>query len=708
MSDVRTDDVIDKKKKIKKRVAKSRAKMISNKLGVLYMIVLLAFVGLGIRLYAIVNDNNNDYQRRILSQQAYDSKTLNAKRGEIIDCNGTVLAASKEMYNVILNVKQVLDYDSKGGFGGKCQIETVRKLSDTFNVDEKIINDYIRDVPESQYFVVKRNATFEEMNRFLKYITKPKENSDDVSLGEESLYNENVKGVTFEKYYVRDYPQGKLACDVLGFARNESSAVYGLEEYYDVELTGTNGRQYGYLNDDTTHEYTTIPAVDGATLITTIDSNVQEIVEKHLKNYCEEYKDNYREGLGADNIGCIVMRANSGEVIAMGSYPNFDPNDPTNLSEIYSEEEIKKITEEGKLQETCDKLWRNYCITDTYEPGSVMKPFTVAMGLETGKITGNETYNCTGFLQVADHKIYCHNRYGDGVLDVKNAVAKSCNVALMTMVDTIGKKTFLEYQSIFNIGLRTNIDLAGESRTEGLVFNEKNLGDSELATASFGQGFNVTMIQMCAGYAALVNGGYYYEPHMVKRMLSSSGAVIKNIEPRLIKQVVSQSTSDKIKDYCNEVVLNKNTGWRAKPAGYSIGGKTGTAETLPRGNGEYVVSFICHAPADNPEIIVYVVIDRPNVEKQEDAKYATMLTREILTDILPYLEIKMTEELTDEDMEELKQRELSIYTNRIKEEDAELEASEEEQEQGAGIEGIKTAIEGNSENTDDFGDNQGE
>lgn len=622
------------------------------------MIVLLAFVGLSLRIISIARDNNDEYQQKILSQQAYDSKTLAAKRGEIIDCNGTVLAASKENYNVILDVKALLDADNAAG-NTTHSTETIQTLVNVFEVDAGAIRAYMNEVPGSQYYIVKKGVSYEEMSRFTAFTTKPSEENT-----ANSLYNKNITGVWFEKYYVRDYPQNRLACDVIGFSKTEGQASYGLEQYYNDTLTGVAGRKYGYLSDETTVDITTIPAVDGNTLVTTLDANVQMIVEKHLRGFAEEYKDNARPGWGADNIGCIVMRANSGEVLAMASFPDYDLNDTEDLSILYSEAEVDKMLEEGTYRDACDKLWKNYCISDTYEPGSVMKPFTVAMGLETGKLTGNETYTCNGYLKYGDYEIHCHNTAGDGTLDVKGAIAQSCNVCLMHMADKIGPETFLQYQNIFNLGLKTNIDLAGEARTENLVFNSYNLGDTELATASFGQGFNVSMIQMCAGYAALVNGGYYYEPHMVSKILSPGGTVVKNIEPRLVKQVISNSTSDTIIDYCNEVVAD-GTGWRSRPAGYVIGGKTGTAETLPRGNGEYVVSFISHAPADNPEIICYVVIDRPNVSMQEDAKYATILSKQILTEILPYLNIPMTEELTEEDIEELSQLDLSVLTGRM-------------------------------------------
>lgn len=636
---------------------------ISDRLGVFFVIVLLAFVGLGIKLVFITHDNKNEYRQKILSQNSYDSKDISAKRGEILDCNGNVLAASEDRYNLVLDANMIKNLDEQKG-NDNVRNATVEALATIYGLDRSFINDYINSNPGSKYYILKKGLSYEEMARFLSYTTPPQKGEES-----KSLYDANVKGVWFEKYYVRFYPQKTLACDVIGFSKGEGLGAYGLEGYYNDVLTGTSGRMYGYLSDDSTVEDTTIPAVDGNTLVTTIDTNVQMIVEKHLKNFCEEYKDNARKGLGANNIGCIVMRADSGEILAMASYPNYDLNDNMNISHLYTDEEIKAMEEEGTLNDAYNKLWKNFCIQDTYEPGSVMKPFTVALGLETGKITGGETYYCGGYLEFPDHKVYCHNRSGDGYVSVKEAVAKSCNVALMHIADTIGEETFLEYQSVFNLGLKTNIDLEGEIRTDNLVFNESTLHETELATASFGQGFNVSMIQMCAGYAALVNGGYYYEPHMVSKIVTPSGSVVKNIEPRLVKQVISSSTSEKIVEYCNSVVTD-GTGWRAKPAGYSIGGKTGTAETLPRGNKEYVVSFMCHAPAVNPEIICYVVIDRPNVSEQDDAKYSSIVSRQILTEILPYLNIPMTEEVTEAEREELMALELSIYTNRANEEDA--------------------------------------
>ena len=274
-------------------------------------------------------------------------------------------------------------------------------------------------------------------------------------------------------------------------------------------------------------------------------------------------------------------------------------------------------------------------------------------------VSPDDTYYCEGYLDVAGNRIGCHNIYGDGTLTVGEAVERSCNVALMYMADDIGYEDFCEYQNIFNFGLRTNIDLADEARTENLIYNAEDMGEADLATNSFGQNFNVTMIQMITAFCSIVNGGTYYEPHIVSKITSPSGATVKTIEPRVLKKTVSEESCQLLREYMLQVVEGENgTGKTARPAGYRIGGKTGTAETLPRDNGEYVVSFMGYAPADDPQIAIYVVVDRPNVEKgekQADAKFATGIVRSILTEVLPYMNIYMTEELTDEERAELKE-----------------------------------------------------
>ena len=652
-----------------------------KKLVVLFILVLLAFVGLSYRLFAITRDNGEQYKKQVLSQQKYDSLTLPYKRGSILDANGSILASSEKVYNVILDAVAVSEKEE--------YLEpTLEALRSQIGIDTSSVRSYIAANGEtSRYYVLAKRQEYEQIQGLMELISE-----------EESL----VKGVWFEEEYKRSYPGGSLACDVIGFTTNDNVGSYGLEEYYNDVLSGTPGREYGYLNDDANLERTTIPAEDGNSIVTTIDANIQSIVEKYLKKFDEEYRNNRHEGNGANNTGCIIMDVNSGEVLAMASYPTFDLNDVRNLDaligmrlldaegkkteEYINEENLSTLGEDPNVMyQNLNALWKNFCISDTYEPGSVSKPFTVAAGIESGSITGNESYYCEGELHVGDHDIACHNTYGDGYLTVTEGIERSCNVNMMYVAMATGVNTFTEFQHIFNIGLKTNIDLAGEARTASLIYTKDTMRVTDLATNSFGQGYNATMIQMMAGFCSLINGGYYYEPHMVKKIVSPSGATVQNIEPRLLKQTISETTSARIREMCNQVVAGENgTGKTARPAGYMIGGKTGTAETLPRGNNEYVVSFMGYAPADDPQIAIYVVVDRANNWPQDDAKYATIIVRNILTEVLPYLGIFMTEELSEKEIAELEELQIEIMTPPEPEETGEEGSGGESGQEGAG------------------------
>ncbi len=620
-----------------------------KKLLVLFGLVLLAFIGLSARLLWISGEKGEKYGKQVLSQQKYDSITLPFRRGDIVDCNGTSLAVSEKVYNLVIDTYVMTSKEA--------YLEpTLSALGSCFpqlNMTE--IRKYIAEHPQSRYYVPLKKLSYDEISAFV-------EKQNDTGENGEGRY---IRGVWFEEEYKRTYPNGSLACDVIGFTTSDGTGMYGLEEYYNDILNGTTGREYGYLNVDSNLERTTKPAVDGYTLVSTLDINIQSSVERYLAEYWEEYENNYTEGPAADNVACIIMEVDTGNILAMASCPVFDLNKPYDLSAFYTEEEIAKMQEEDTYYQTLNGLWRNFCITDTFEPGSTYKPFTVAMGLETGRLKGNETYECTGGLVVVEGEkpIRCHNRWGDGSnVSVKQAIAASCNVALMKMSFAIGTEIFAEYQKNFNFGLRTNIDLAGEARTAGLLHSAEDMRKVDLAVGSFGQGFNVTMIQMITGYCALINGGYYYEPHMVRQIRTTNGAVVENIEPRVLKQVVSESTSALIREYCIATCDPNgvgNTGKAARPAGYAIGGKTGTAQTLPRGNGEYVVSFIGFAPAENPQIAIYVVIDRPNIPDQSTGtKQATAIARDILTEVLPYMGIFMTEDLSEKELAELEEKRL--------------------------------------------------
>ncbi|MBD5533213.1 MAG: cell division protein FtsI [Lachnospiraceae bacterium] len=611
-----------------------------KKLVVLVVAVVLAFAALSVRLYLLVRDHGDSYKRQVLSQQEYSSTTIPFKRGNIVDCNGTILATSRKVYNLIIDSKEILSDEDY-------MEPTLAALDSCFDVDIAALRQYINDHPNSQYYVLLRRMPYEDISAFKE-------------IQNNSTEYPNVAGVWFEEEYQRNYPNGSLACDIIGFTGNDNTGMYGLEQYYNEELCGMNGREYGYLNEDSDLERTTVPAQDGYTLVSTIDAHIQSIVERKLREFNDAHEDEYRDGLGAYNTGCIIMNPNNGEILAMASYPTFDCNNPYDISALYTEEEIDAMTQE-EYTEIVNQLWQNFCISSTYEPGSTMKPFTVATGLETGALTGNEHYMCNGYLTVADYDIHCHNRMGHGEVTVQGAMESSCNVALMHMGAAVGKTNMLKYEAIFNFGLRTNIDLAGETRTDALVYTEKTMHETELATSSFGQGFNVTMIQLMTAYCSLINGGYYYEPHMVSRILNADGATVRNIEPRILKQTISTAVSDTIVRYCNAVV-ETGTGSAARPAGYTMGGKTGTAEVVPRDGINYVVSFIGYVPANDPQVAIYVVIDRANQYKQDNSRLASGIVREILTEVLPYLGIPMTEELTDAERAELDNLEMNSIT----------------------------------------------
>lgn len=661
-----------------------------KKLVVLFLLVLLAFAGLSIQLIRITRENGDEYTRQILSQQQYDSTTIPFRRGDIVDANGTQLAVSENVYNMILDIKVIRE---KEKLDNKMYMEpTLQALDQYFDLDMSVIRSYVETHENSAYYVLARRMTFDQISGFQAAMN-----------AEDSL----IKGVWFEKEYRRYYPLGTLACDVIGFTSSDNVGAYGLEAYYNEELNGVTGREFGYLNDDSTLERTVKPAEDGYTIHTTIDANIQAIIEKYLVQFNEEHKNAVRTGNGAENVGCIIMEINTGEILGMASYPFYNLNDTRNTDALignvmvdaqgnktkqYITAENLAEMDETTLYMNLNYLWKNFCISDTYEPGSTAKPFTTAIGLETGAINGTEVYQCDGSLEVGGHTIRCHNRWGDGAVSVEDGIAWSCNVALMKEAQSIGIKRFAQFQQAFNFGLKTNIDLEGEARTASLILDGDNMTLTDLSTYSFGQGFNVTMIEMITAYCSLINGGYYYEPHMVNQITNASGAVVENIEPRVLRQTVSESTSERIRQYCEAVVMRQNdtriTGRTARPAGYAIGGKTGTAQTVDRetkqrSKTDYVVSFMGYAPADDPQIAIYVVVDRVNADPQDQAKFATGIVRNILTEVLPYLNIYMTEELSDAEIKELEERQLAItnqYTQKPEDEDLEDIQSQEPEE----------------------------
>ena len=658
------------------------------KLVVFCIIVVLAILVLVGRLIHITSTSEAKYKKQVLSQQKYDSATLPYKRGDILDRNGSTLAYSEKVYNVILDTKVMMDDEANYN-------PTLKTLDSCFDVDIDKIKAYVSENPSSQYYKVAKQVTYQEKTAYEAYVEQQEELAKaEAEAKDVKNTGAHIKGIWFEEEYIRKYPYSTLASDVLGFTGKDNAGQFGLEEYYNDVLNGTTGREYGYLNDDSELQRTIKPADNGHSIVSTLDLNIQRIVETVIDNYNEELRDNFRSGDGAENMAVIVMDVNNGSVLAMATNKGFDCSNPYDLSAFYSDEQVKAMQERmvdsdtGKepTEETRNTIseysyvlnqrWRNFCLSDTYEPGSVAKPFTVAMCLEEGVVHEGDTWLCEGTLYRGGWPITCHEKSGHGIVGLSYSIQESCNVAMMYMSEKLGAEKFAQYQNAFGFGLKSNIDLTGEARTASLIHTIDTMGVSELATSSFGQGFQVSMIQMAASFSSLVNGGYLYQPQMVRQILDENGNVVKNIEPLLIKQTVSASTSEKIVQYCNATVVD-GTGEKAKPAGYAVGGKTGTSETLENGvrsEKNYVVSFCGYAPADDPQVLVYVVIDRPNVEVQSlSTKYACWMARDIFADMLPYMNIFMTEELTEEEQQAIHDKQQAIkddYQNKRDEEAA--------------------------------------
>lgn len=617
-----------------KKIAKFNKKM-QKKLVVLFVIIALLLLGLIVRLMYIEHTSGKKYEKKVLSQQKYDSTVIPYQRGNITDCKGTILATSVDVYNVILDCK-VLNSDS-------ADIDpTIDALITCFpQLNETDLRNLITDKPKSQYNVLAKKLSYEEIQAFEDMQAAEKENSDKKSSDAEK--KGKINGVWFEKEYQREYPYGSLASAVVGFTTSGNLGMNGVENSYNSVLNGTNGREYGYLNSDSNFEKTVIDAQNGNDVTLTIDANIQKIVEDKIAAFEEEYRDAAREGAGSKHVGVIVMNPQNAEVLAMANYPNYDSSNPRDLSAYYTQEEIDAMDDDAEL-DALNQLWSNFCITYTYEPGSTVKPFTVACGLDTGTLDPNRTFICDGYETISGHDIHCVNTNGHGLETVEDALKNSCNDALMQMSYDIGPENFSKYQQIFGFGTKTNIDLPGEARTDSLIYTEDQLSTINLATNSFGQNFNVTMIQVASAFCSIINGGNYYQPHVVKKITDENGNVIQEDNGTLLKKTVSSSTSELLKQYLYATVSD-GTGKYAKVPGYSMGGKTGTAQKLPRGQGNYLVSFIGFAPVDNPHLLVYVVVDEPNAEEEFHSTFAQEIAKGIFEETLPYLNIYPDEDI---------------------------------------------------------------
>ena len=651
----------------KRRQTKILPFYMQEKLIIGFCFFLILFMLLTYALFQIVRNNNEAFNRKVLRQRQtqYASKVLPAKRGDIMDRNGTILATSQKVYNLIVDARAMTAYKDK-----RYEEASLKALEEFFKEDVGELREYIEkqdalpDGKKSAYLKYKKRLSFEEKSAFLEYVEE--QNKKYKKEGKK----DRIKGLDFEEEYRRYYPYKNLACNIIGFTTDDGeSGQAGVEQFYNKSLIGTNGRTYGYLDSDSKLQSVIREATDGNSLVTTINYNIQRTVEKYLLEW-------QTEDVGSKVASAIVMDPKTGEILAMASTKQYDLNEPRKLNDaeypeslllelgkkeaqivykrehenksISTEEISQYFTQEELLsygrQAAWNEVWRNPIISDTYEPGSTVKPFTIAGALEESVIKPKTTFTCDGKVTLSDGvhtwNIRCHKRDGHGTLDAEQALMQSCNIYMMNTAFAEGAETFVKYQHIFGFGDKTTVDLPGEADTASLVYTAESLGKTTLATNSFGQNYNVTMIQMASAFCSVVNGGSYYRPHVVKQILNANGTVIKDVQPELIRVTVSEETSA----FLREALFQTVEGGTGKPAqikGYHVGGKTGTAQKLPRSAKNYLVSFCGFAPVEDPALLVYVVVDTPNLdgEEQASASFATKIEQKIMNDALQFLNI---------------------------------------------------------------------
>ena len=669
----------EEEEKRKRRQTKILPFYMQEKLMVGFVFLILLFAVLSSVIFGMVRKNSEEYSRIVLGQRqsGYGSRSIQARRGEILDRNGTSLATSEKVYNLIVDPRAITSRSDD-----RYEKAVVDALREYFKGDERV--DTVSSLLEEQkklstgkksaYFKFKEDMSFDEKDAFQKFM-------DEKNAAYRKSGNKyEIKGLSFEDKYKRSYPYKELACNVIGFSSQDNSGgTGGVEQYYNNDLIGTNGREYGYLDSDTKLQSVIREASDGDSIVTTLNFNIQRTVEKYLQEW-------QKEDVGSKMAAAIVMNPKNGEILAMASTNQFDLNHPRELdktlypdallNEYGKKEALKKYKREhdGKeisedalstvytpeeisslgAQVAWNQMWRNVAVSDTYEPGSTAKPFTIAGALEENAIVPSTQFTCDGYIKISDGvhtwTIRCHKRDGHGTLDAEQALMQSCNVYLMDTAFQEGAENFVKYQHIFGFGEKTGIDLPGEADTKDLIYTADTLGKTSLATNSFGQNYNVSMIQMAAGFSSIVNGGSYYKPHVVKQILNANGTVIKDVEPELVRVTNSKSTSDFLKEALYQTV-EQGTGRPAKIQGYHVGGKTGTAQKLPRSEKNYLVSFCGFAPVEDPELLVYVIVDTPNLEgeAQASASFATKIEQKIMKDALQFLNIPPQGETDPED-----------------------------------------------------------
>ncbi len=563
---------------------------INRKMLLIYVmgIILVCIVATG-KLAYIMIFKSEYYTEKALDVQERQRK-IKAPRGKILDRNGKVIASNKTVCTISVIYNQVKEPE-----------KVIKMLSSELQMEEKDVRKKVEKISSREK--IKSNVDKKIGDKIREY---------------------NLSGVKVDEDYKRYYPYESLASKVLGFTGADNQGIIGLEVKYEKYLKGMDGliltpTDTRGIEMENALEQREEP-VPGNNLTTTIDVNIQQYAEQIAYNTLEAKKANY--------VSIIVMNPNNGEILAMVNAPEFNLNEPYKLNYEISGEDKKQ-----KKQDLLNKMWRNQCINDTYEPGSTFKVVTATAALENNVVTLDSRFSCPGFRIVDDRKIRCHKTTGHGAETFLQGTMNSCNPVFIDVGLKVGVKNF--YKELDKLGLlqKTGIDIPGEAGT--IIHQIKNVGNVELATMSFGQSFQITPVQYLVAASAVVNGGKLVTPHFALKAENAEGDLIEKFAYKEKEGVVSKETSDTMK-YVLEKVISEGTGSKGQVEGYKVGGKTATSQKLPRGSGRYIASFMGFAPADNPKVIAMAIIDEPE-GIYYGGQVAAPVISELYRNILPYL-----------------------------------------------------------------------
>ena len=579
-----------------------------KKIMTIFFICALVLIGLFMRLlYLMVW--RADYYEEAATRLHERERSIKAARGRILDRNGVVLADNKTVCTVSVIHNQITE-------------------------PEKVIAMLVKELGISETEARKRVEKYSSMERVKSNVDK--------SIGDR-IREYDLAGVKVDEDYKRYYPYGDLASKVLGFTGGDNQGIIGLEVIYEETLQGEPGMILTVtdakgIEIDTAGERRVEP-VPGWDLRISIDRNIQEYAAQLAEQACATKE--------ADSVYILAMDPRNGEILAMVNYPEFDLNDPYTLPELTEWKEDGSIavvdsstlTAEQK-QEKLNAMWRNGCINDTYEPGSTFKIITAAAGLEERVVTTESTFSCPGFIIVDDRKIRCHKIGGHGTQTFVQCMQNSCNPALISVGLRLGVDNYYKYFEQFGLKKRTGIDLPGEAAT--IMHKKEDMGNVELATVAFGQSFQITAIQLLTTASSIINGGNRITPHLGMEALNRDGEVEQVFTYPVETGIVSEETSATMR-YILETVVAEGSGRNGQVQGFRVGGKTATSQTLPRGSGRYISSFIGFAPADDPQVIALAIINNPQ-GVYYGGQVAAPIIRQLYENILPYLGLEKTED----------------------------------------------------------------